>query len=298
LRLEYRPPGSAEWVPVSGGEIPAVGERSWRPAAGGNVDVRLRASDRAGNWNEAKALVGSSGLTVAAPANPPDQGGQRPPGPPVQIVNSKQISLNYKIEDAGPSGVSKVELWYTRDTRKTWQRYRSEDIKEIDLQQQRQFQFEVEGEGLYGFTLLVSSGVGLSERPPQVGDVPQAWVEVDLTKPVVRNVTAEVGRSPEARTLTIQWVATDKNLGPYPISLSYAEQSEGPWTAMVEPKLENTGRYVWSIPPTGVPWRFFVRVEATDRAGNTGSAQTANPVLVDLNKPKAQILRVEPSGKP
>jgi hypothetical protein len=35
-------------------------------------------------------------------------------------------------------------------------------------------------------------------------------------------------------------------------------------------------------------------VEATDRAGNIGSADTSAPVIVDLAQPKGVILNVEP----
>jgi hypothetical protein len=46
--------------------------------------------------------------------------------------------------------------------------------------------------------------------------------------------------------------------------------------------------------PLNVPFRIYVKVEATDRAGNIGSAQTANPILVDLSKPKVTITTIEP----
>jgi hypothetical protein len=46
--------------------------------------------------------------------------------------------------------------------------------------------------------------------------------------------------------------------------------------------------------PINVPFRIYVRVEAADRAGNIGSAQTANPILVDLSKPKVNITTIEP----
>ena len=61
-------------------------------------------------------------------------------------------------------------------------------------------------------------------------------------------------------------------------------------------KLENSGRYVWQM-PADVPFQFLVRVEATDRAGNVGSDETAKPVSVDLAQPKGIILNVEPAAK-
>jgi hypothetical protein len=92
--------------------------------------------------------------------------------------------------------------------------------------------------------------------------------------------------------MPITWVATDKNLGRSPITLSYAEQETGPWTPIAK-DLENTGSYLWRM-PTDIPYQFLVRVEAADRAGNIGNAETGKPVIVDLAKPKGVILNVAP----
>jgi hypothetical protein len=148
---------------------------------------------------------------------------------------------------------------------------------------------------------VVKSGVGVGDKAPQFGDAPQVWVEVDRTPPVVRLLNVEVGREADAGNLTITWTATDKNFGPQPISLSFAETIEGPWHPIAD-KVENRGRYVWRMPPpgtppAGVPFKFLVRVEATDRAGNVSSDQTKAPVAVDLAKPKAAIIDIGPVGK-
>src|SRR5207249_1465201 len=132
----------------------------------------------------------------------------------------KTISLNYEIKEEGPSGVQAVELWFTRDGR-TWQKYSD------DFGHKPPLEFEVKEEGVYGFTLLVRSGVGLSERQPRSGDAPQVWVEVGLTNPVVHWVDAVPGRGSDSGWLTITWKAIDKNLGREPITLSYAEKPLG-----------------------------------------------------------------------
>src|SRR5207237_4392207 len=129
----------------------------------------------------------------------------------------------YKIEDEGPSGIQAVELWYTRDGR-TWEKYSE------NTEPKPPYLFQVHEEGLYGFSLIVRSGVGLADRPPRSGDPPQVWVEVDLTPPVVHWVKHAVGRGSDSGWLTITWQATDKNLGREPITLSYAKDAQGPWT--------------------------------------------------------------------
>ncbi len=293
LRLEYRLPGIVEWLPL-GGEMAATGQRYWKPAAPGAVEVRLKARDRADNWGEEKTVVGGSNLTGSGANNltGSNNNDSRPivGDQGVHLVNNKRISLNYEIKEVGPSRVSLVALWLTRDGR-NWQKFK-EDTGNGQAGPQPPFIVEIGEEGQYGFTLLARSGVGLGERPPQVGDPPQVWVEVDLTKPQVRILNVDPPRSVDDRNLTISWSASDKNLGRQPITLSYAEQTDGLWTPIAS-NLENTGRHVWPM-PANVPFRLYVRVEAADRAGNVGSAQTPNPILVDLSKPKVNILNVEP----
>jgi hypothetical protein len=281
LRLDYQVQGGAQWVPVRV-EQNVTGQAYWLPMTNAALDARLTVSDTVGNVGEAHAaLNGPAGATPQQPATPPGN-------PQVRMVNSKRISLNYRIDDVGPSGAV-VELWYTRDGR-NWQKYGE------DPNPHPPFVFDVHDEGVYGFTLVVRSGVGIGDKPPQVGDPPQLWVEVDLTKPVVKLLSADVGRGADAGTMTITWTATDKNLAAQPINISFAEQPEGAWTPIVT-NLENRGRYVWKMPPTGVPFKLLVRVEALDKAGNVGTAQTTEHVKVDLARPKVSILDVGSAGK-
>jgi hypothetical protein len=123
-----------------------------------------------------------------------------------------------------------------------------------------------------------------------LNDVPQMWLEVDTTNPLVQLLSAEAGRGTDLGNLSIQWSAADKNLAAQPIQILYAEQPGGEWKP-VATNLENTGRHVWKVPPT-VPYRFFLRIEAVDRAGNVGMAQSANPVIIDVAQPKGRLLGV------
>lgn len=288
LNYSYRAQGGQEWLPLRV-EPAAVGQYSWRPAVQGTIEVRLHARDRAGNENEARtsALASGDNHDHASAGAEPNKNSpiSLPSGATVRIVNSKRISIQYELKEVGPSGVSVVELWYTQDGR-NWQKY-SEDPNH-----RPPYSVDVNGEGLYGFSLVVKSGVGLGDRPPQVGDPPQVWVEVDLTKPNVSIHKVEVGRGSESGKLNIAWTAADKNLGKQPITLAYAEQAAGPWT-QIAANLENSGRHTWTM-PSGIPYRFFIRIEVSDRAGNAGTADWAQPVIVDLAQPKSVILNVEP----
>ncbi|MCS7046097.1 MAG: hypothetical protein NZO58_07055 [Gemmataceae bacterium] len=309
VRLEYRPAGGQAWLPLN---VPiGVNQLYWRPETAGPAEVRLQVRDRAGNTSQTVALVSPIGNAPAftpAPAGgftaapgtgfhaAPFTGSQpsasdaaaAPEAPERRLVNSKRISLNFELKEVGPSGVSAVELWYTLNGR-SWNKYpqRFEDPKQAAIQ------FDVEGEGVYGITLCAKSGVGLGERPPQFGDRPQLWIEVDLTKPVVQLQSVLVGHGPDKGKLAIAWTARDKNLARDPITISFAEQLTGPWRTFAE-KIANSGRHIWTM-PDGVPYQFYVKVEAIDAAGNVGEAITDSPVKVDLSTPKVRIVNVEPA---
>jgi hypothetical protein len=300
LRLEYRTPGAAAWIPVP--RNAGATQAYWSPETQGALEIRLRARDRAGNWGEAVTAIGPTGQAtsiaggnVVTPPRDADPAAAAPVyGSPVdperRLVNSKRISLHYELKEVGPSGVSVIELWWTQDGR-GW--YRSPQVKSGS--DRPPLVFDANGEGVYGFTLVAKSGVGLGEQPPQVGDRPQVWVEVDLTKPVVTLQNVTVGRGPDKGKLSIFWTAHDKNLGGEPITLSYAPQPAGPWTPIAA-KIPNTGRYLWAMPEP-VPYQFLVRVEASDLAGNIGEAVTPNLVKVDLSQPKVHILQVESASR-
>jgi hypothetical protein len=234
---------------------------------------------------DAKAQSPATGGAIVSLDHQP---GRPAATPAVRMVNSKRITINYEVKDVGPSGISGVELWYTQDG-KSWKK------RDVPSQTKPPYIIEVDGEGLYGFTLLARSGIGLSKDAPKPGDLPQIWVEVDLTKPAVQLTGINANCANHSPNVVIRWTATDKNLGARPITLSYATKEDGPWMPIAS-NVENTGRYVWQL-PTDAPAKFLVRVEATDVVGNVGMAQTPKPVLFDRSQPNVAILSVEPTGK-
>jgi hypothetical protein len=294
LRLEFQPVGGLGWTPV----IPRglVNQAYWNPETNGPIEVRLHATDRAGNKGTATLKITPGENTGGAFQGGPAERDPAPAGdapPDRRLINSTSINLNFEIKDRGPSGVSAIELWFTQDGR-SWNKYPLPKPAE-GMEIQSPLTFKVSNEGLYGFTLVAKSGVGLGERPPQVGDKPQIWVEVDMTKPVVSIQNVIVGQGKDQGKLSIYWKATDKNLGATPVALFYAEKQDGPWQPITgEKRLANSGLFVWQM-PEGLPYQFHLKVEAVDRAGNVGEAVTPNLVRVDLKLPKVKITNVEPT---
>src|SRR5262245_16416817 len=74
---------------------------------------------------------------------------------PTMLVNTRRLRLNYNVTDVGPSGISCVELWATRDG-KTWQRYSNEPPPSGPLC------VHVAEEGKYGFSMVVKNGLGVA----------------------------------------------------------------------------------------------------------------------------------------
>jgi hypothetical protein len=206
--------------------------------------------------------------------------------PATSYVNTKRILINYEVKDTAPSGLRRVELWCTHNGG-PWQHYG------VSPQQKTPYVVEVPGEGTYGFTLVAfnDAGHGLT---PQPEDLPQVSVVVDQTRPLVHLLGTRT-ESGDPRGLVILWKATDANLGPRPICLSWARNAAGPWQPITA-DLENTGRYVWKM-PSGLPTSFHVRVEAQDLAGNVGSSQTPMPVVVQPQPPSIAIHTVEPNNR-
>ncbi len=306
-----KPSGVASSPPLARSEAPPADD-GWRPGT-----RYAPSADGTTRWPPDRATVDPLGTTAdsarsggpqdyyptrSAPAGFPQDSAPRTaakpvsrqrsdrPGSPLdfsllpaavrpRMVPSANFELEYEIESVGPSGVGKVELWGTRDGGRTWSDYA------VDTDNRSPLPVKVDGEGIYGFRILVQSGSGYGGRPPGEGDLPDIWVGVDLTKPTCRITGAEV--SPDAAELVIGWEASDDALDPHPVTLLFAESANGPWTPIAS-GLENTGSYRWQL-DNRVPERILLRLEVRDEAGNVGKFDTAEPVALDRHRPEGRI---------
>jgi hypothetical protein len=209
-----------------------------------------------------------------------------PAGVEPKMVNAKRFELEYDLESVGEAGITNVELWGTRDGGKTWSKMGVDDDSRSPIVA------TVDGEGLYGFTIVVESATGLKGATPRSGDTPEVWVGVDLTKPAANIVGVEQVQSATGE-MTIRWEASDAQLAARPITLAFAEQAGGPWQPIAS-GLENTGRYTWRLDHR-VPDSVFIRIEVRDQAGNTATAVTTEPVTLDRVRPKGRIRDVRPT---
>jgi hypothetical protein len=209
-----------------------------------------------------------------------------PAGERVRMVNARSFQLEYDVESVGPWGIRRVELWGTRDGGQSWTSYG------IDADNRSPLAAHIDGEGLYGFRIVVQAGNGMVEPAPRPGDRPEIWVLVDQTRPVCRITHCQQGAGDRVAEMTIGWEASDARLAERPVTLLFSEQPAGPWSTIAA-GLENTGRYVWQLDGR-VPDRIYLRLEVRDAAGNVEASQLNTPVLLDRLRPRGRIRDVRP----
>jgi hypothetical protein len=241
--------------------------------------------------------AGPGSPLAVSPSTPAPASGV--PLPAAQVINVARFDLAYDVDQKGPSGVSKAEIWVTRDEGRKWERWSTTEKTESPITVDLATRNNAQVEGTYGLKIVLLSGAGLSKGPPVSGDAPDMRVDVDLTPPVVK-IYEPVPDPNSKDTMLLRWQAVDRNLANDPITLEWAEQPDGPWNPVAAndsgtggsgaaKRLANSGQYAWHLPSSFPTHRVYLKVTARDTAGNIAEARTPHPILVDMNKPVARI---------
>ena len=234
------------------------------------------------------SLPAGTGSTAAAVAAASEYRGK-----PLMLSSSTRFNWDYEVDlpryNREPL---RVELWSTRDAGVTWQRAAVDDDVSSPIE------VSLESEGLYGFMLLVVPDRGGLGSGPRTGEQPQAWVGVDTTPPQVANLEVEPAEDSGEESVTIHYTASDPLLSPGSVRILFSPSTDGPWATVAE-GLEASGSHRWT-PGRGVPPRVFLRVEASDAAGNTGHTTTPHAVLVCPARQSGRLgtIRPLPSEQP
>jgi hypothetical protein len=205
-------------------------------------------------------------------------------------TNTKKFLLTYDVSAVDPRNIDEVSLWMTADGGQSWRKWA------VDADSQSPFPVEVPQEGIFGFRISIGTKDGLNSKIPRGGEAADMWVRVDQSKPTLQITSAPYGRGREAGRLVINWQANDEQLTLRPITLSYSNRPEGPWTT-IETGLRNTGRYVWKV-GQNVPRHVFLQIEAKDTAGNTTRFQTRQSINVANLVPRGRIKGLQPISPP
>jgi hypothetical protein len=194
-------------------------------------------------------------------------------GRPLHLVNTPRFAWDYEIpavtRTAGPL---RAELWTTRDGGVTWQR------AAVDKHCRSPIAVELPQTGFYGVRLEVVADVSDADGSPRSGSEPDAWVGLDDEPPQVELVAIDRDETGPDDVLMIRYAARDPLLESQAVRLLYSPTADGPW-ATIAANLPAQGSHRWE-PGRSVPARVFIRVEATDAAGNRGSVVSDDAISV------------------
>jgi hypothetical protein len=205
---------------------------------------------------------------------------------PIRYSDSVRFSLEFEVEAIGSAGVESIELYGSTDGGQTW-KYWGEDPDGVSP-----FDIETKEEGVFGFRIVVVGRNGLTSPRPLPGETPDIAVVVDQVRPSVRISAAQYGQGDRIGSLVIRYECTDANLMQRPISLSFSDAVDGPWTTIAA-GLRNEGNYVWPADP-GLPRTLYLRIDAKDEAGNVGTYVLDRPIDAQGLAPRARIRGFQP----
>jgi hypothetical protein len=212
-------------------------------------------------------------------------------GVPIRYSRSRKFSLDYEVESAGMAGVGDVELWGTTDRGKTWKRWGADPDRESP------FDIETNHDGAYGFRIVVVANNGLATPRPAENELPDIFVVADTVSPGLRITGAAYGDGNQTGSLIIRYQCEDEYLAPRPITLSFGQSQTGPWSTIAA-GLVNDGAYLWPADPN-LPRQIWLRVDATDLAGNIASYVLDTPIDIQGLAPRARIRGFNPlTGTP
>jgi hypothetical protein len=208
--------------------------------------------------------------------------------PDIQYVRDRQVAIDFEVERKGPSGVKIIEVYYTENEGRTWKKYWDTTTTAPPLQLPLP-----ERECTFGIRLVLYSGVNQSEGPPQSGDRPDLTLCVDRTAPQVEMYAPTLDPS-QPNALLLRYKVSDANLDPRSVKLEWSHRPNGDWRPVAaseaRPLLQSPGvkECSWVLPPD-ITDSVYLRLRASDLAGNTSEFITRDPQTVDLQKPTAKV---------
>lgn len=231
-------------------------------------------------------ILAAGGLSVLVAG--PSQSVQTPDDDLVPRIQERMVEVQF--ETAQPDAIESVEVWYTYDCGRTWQRFQTDQSR-----RQSPVMFVAPQEGLCGLFVIVRNRAGASSPPPTSETTPHQWCFIDWTPPLFQLHTAQKEEDFErTRRIALKWTAIDLHLLPRPIAIYYMVQGQRTWTP-IELHLINSGRYDWRV-PNHVDGTLALKVAVADRGGHLVE-RFAGPIHVKATVPvSASQPDTRPSG--
>jgi len=222
---------------------------------------------------------------VPPPAVPPPA--EAPQAAARQVINTRRCVLTYAVDGINPATVTRVEAYGTRDGGTNWLRLGD------DPDCRSPIECVLPEDGAFGIALVVGT-TGRPTAPPAAGESPDWWVEVDTTPPEVKLESAVAGTGDDLGLLILRWSVRDANLMPDAVEAAWAAGADGPWQSIAK-GLRADGQYRWPVPREAGA-RVYLKIEVKDRAGNVGRFVTPQPVTVEVPRPRARVIGINPTA--
>lgn len=230
--------------------------------------------------------------TITLPPPLPPGGPPAAEPAPVPLVNTRAVALDFEVTKSGPSKVTAVELWTTRDGGATWAK------TDRMAGCASPFRTRLGSDGEYGFRLVMESESGMRSPEPKAGEKPDLRLVLDTTPPSLDGLAiGPMGGSPD--NVRIQWEMFDAHLDAKGVRIEYSTDGRTWHPAGLDsngPHQVRGGDFriwmaVWKVPP-GLPHRVMLRVTARDQAGNEATAELPKQVSIDLVAPAGKVTGV------
>lgn len=200
--------------------------------------------------------------------------------------NTRTFSLDYSVESLGGSSLSDVQLWGTEDGGASW------ELWGTDPDRVSPFDVKVGSDGKFGFRMVIVGTNGVVSNRPKFGDRPDVSLEIDTSEPQAQITRAVYGKGNAEGRLVIDYQCSDPRLVQLPVSLYYRKSKAAQWQAIAS-GLQASDTYLWQ-PPRDLPDQIYLKVEAVDRAGNTGSYELTDAIDIKGLAPRGRIHRIRP----
>lgn len=278
ITIRWSPGGDKDWTVVAE-HIPNSGTFTWTipqdMTPGGRLEIT--AADRAKPENVGRAE--NTGIVVDA--LPPMRNILGP-----AIVNARQVNLQIKVQDAGPAGVAKAQLWFSRDNGGTWTGGPEVTSGFSSMA------WTAPADGTFLLALVATDQSGNINPIPKGANGAQASILVDTVAPVIALTSpfgvADAKASGEGSSrrifkpgdqVVVRYRVNDGAPAARGVSVLLQAQTDARWEVLAK-DLPIDAPYTFAIPDIQTKTA-RIKVQALDTAGNQGETISAETFSVD-----------------
>ena len=177
-----------------------------------------------------------------------------------------------------------VEVMMTDDGGASWKKYRL--YKEVD----KPLTVNVNGDGTYGLAAVLYDAKARRLGAPEAGEPAPIEVTVDTVPPDITFALPEGCDYLRGGTLVeLPYAVSDRDLPDRPVRIELSTDRGETWQPVLSGGRAE-GTLSWKVPEGADADGCFMRLIASDRAGNTATVRTRNPFVIDSSPPVVHLL--------